>query len=48
VIGDEKLVFVSEGVEIEPYVVFNVKAGPVFIDKNVYIQLEPELRDQRT
>ncbi len=38
VIGDEKLVFVSEGVEIEPYVVFNVKAGPVFIDKNVYIQ----------
>ena len=38
VVGDKDQVFVSENVEIEPYVVFNVKNGPVFIDKNVYIQ----------
>ncbi|RLF15388.1 MAG: hypothetical protein DRJ66_04490 [Thermoprotei archaeon] len=38
VVGDKRKVYVSENVEIEPYVVFNVKSGPIFIDKNVYIQ----------
>ncbi len=38
VIGPRENLFISENVEIEPYVVFKVDSGPIFVDKNVEIQ----------
>ena len=38
IVGDERLVYLDEGVEVEPYTVFNTKAGPIYVGRNTRIQ----------
>jgi len=38
ILGEERLVYLDEGVEVEPYVVFNTKSGPIYVGKDTRIQ----------